>query len=94
MSKIQGYNADQPAFSTQKLVPRIEKFGTKSIEVTYLGENADGHATWILWNSNEPYLLGMLIQGRLGFTFEQRTSEGVMLHRDVSLARIQRALAG
>lgn len=94
MSEIQDYDRDRPVFSTERLVPRMERFGTKNIEVTYLGENAAGSATWILWNSSDPYLIGMLIQGDAGFTFEQRTSGGVLLHQDVSFSRIRRAIAG
>lgn len=94
MNEIQDYDRDRPVFSTERLMPKVERFGDKDIEVTYLGENANGFATWILWNSNDPYLIGMLIQGDQGFTFEQRTSGGVMLHQDVSFSRIRRAIAG
>ncbi|PII83818.1 hypothetical protein BMH32_09590 [Leucobacter sp. OLJS4] len=94
MSEMQQASGGEVALSTQALVPSIQRFGEKDIEVTFLGNNADGQPTWILWNRNEPYLIGVLRQGKLGFTFEQRTDHGVLLHQDISFSRLQRAIAG
>jgi len=80
--------------SKQELVPTVLKVGNREIESTFLGENAFGEPTWVLWNSETPYLIGLLRQGQLGYTFEQRTSHGVMLHEDVSFRRVQAALTG
>lgn len=78
--------------SKQPMVPTMHRFGGRDIETTYLGDNAFGQPTWVLWNPEEPYLIGVLRQGQIGYTFEQRTSQGVMLHEDVSFKRVQRAL--
>ena len=76
----------------QQLVPTILRIGNRDIESTFLGENAFGEPTWVLWNAETPYLVGLLRRGQLGYTFEQRTSHGVMLHEDVSFRRVQAAL--
>lgn len=81
-----------PNLPTQQMVPQIQRIGERDIEMTFLGLNTHGRPTWILWNPTEPFLLGMLTQGRIGFTFEQRTSHGVLLHENVSLERVRRAL--
>ena len=78
--------------SRQVMVPTVLRIGNRDIETTFLGNNAFGQPTWVLWNPEEPYLIGMLRQGQIGYTFEQRTSQGVMLHEDVSFKRVQRAL--
>lgn len=78
--------------SKRPMVPIMQKIGGRDIESTFLGDNAFGQPTWVLWNPREPYLIGILRQGQLGYTFEQRTSHGVMLHEDVSFKRVQRAL--
>lgn len=74
------------------MIPRVQKMGERDIEVTFLGLNAQGRPTWILWNEEEPMLIGLLTQGRLGFTFEQRTSAGVLLHENISLNLVNKAL--
>lgn len=94
MSEIQQEHQPGAAFSTRRNVPVIENIGGKQIEVTFLGTNAQGRLTWIMWNPGQPFLIGMLTQGQLGFTFEQRTGAGVMLHENVPLSRVQRAIAG
>lgn len=74
------------------MVPVMVRMGDRDIESTFLGDNAFGEPTWVLWNADTPYLIGLLRQGQLGYTFEQRTSHGVMLHEDVSFRRVQAAL--
>ena len=74
------------------MMPRIQRMGERDIEVTFLGLNASGRPTWILWNSREPHLIGLLTQGRLGYNFEQRTSMGVFMHENISLTRLNKAL--
>lgn len=76
----------------QDLVPHVQSFGDRDIEVTYLGENTRGRPTWIMWRAEEPSLIGLLTQSQLGFDFEQRTSAGVFVHENISLKRLQRAL--
>ena len=80
------------SLSRREMVPATQRVGARELEVTFLGNNTQGHPTWILWNPQEPYLIGVLIQGTLGFNFEQRTDQGVLLHENVSLQRLQRAL--
>jgi hypothetical protein len=80
--------------STRVLVPSVQRFGNREIETTFLGNNSDGQPTWMLWNPLEPYLIGVLRQGRMGFTLEQRTDQGVMLHENISLKRLQKAIGG
>jgi len=92
MSEVQ--QSGDVTLSTRAMVPSMQRVGNREIEVTYLGNNTQGRPTWILWNASEPYLIGMLIQGKLGFNFEQRTDQGVMLHENISLQRVQRALGG
>lgn len=84
--------AGEVALSTRYLVPMIQRIGNRDIETTYLGDNAFGEPTWVLWTAEEPYLIGILRQGQIGYTFEQRTSQGVMLHKDISFRRVQLAL--
>lgn len=78
---------------TQRMVPVVQRMGDRDIEVTFLGQNAKGQPTWILWNAGSPYLIGLLSQGGLGFTFEQRTSNGVLVHEHIPLHRVQRAVS-
>lgn len=78
--------------SRQELVPAMIQIGELEIETTFLGGNSSGQPTWVLWNANEPYLIGLLRKSEMGYIFEQRTSQGVMMHRDVSFKRVQRAL--
>ncbi len=92
MSQVQ--QSGEVTLSTRAMVPVMQRVGNREIEVTFLGNNTHGQPTWVLWNPNEPYLIGLLIQGKLGFDFEQRTDSGVMLHENISLQRVQRALAG
>ncbi len=92
MSELQ--QSSGVTLSTRAMVPSVQRVGSREIEITYLGNNTHGQPTWVLWNPNEPYLIGMLVQGKLGFTFEQRTGQGVMLHENISLQRVQRALGG
>ncbi len=92
MSEVQ--QSGDVTLTTRAMVPSVQRVGSREIEITFLGNNTHGQPTWILWNSLEPYLIGMLVQGKLGFTFEQRTDQGVMLHENISLQRVQRALGG
>lgn len=85
-------DSGEVALSTQYLVPTIQRIGNRDIETTFLGDNAFGEPTWVLWTAEEPYLIGILRQGQIGYTFEQRTSHGVMLHKDISFRRVQAAL--
>lgn len=92
MSEQGNSEAGEVVLSKQAMVPIVHRIGGRDIETTFLGDNAFGQPTWVLWNSEEPYLIGLLRQGQIGYTFEQRTSQGVMLHEDVSFKRVQRAL--
>lgn len=92
MNELQ--QSDNVTLSTRAMVPSVQRVGSREIEITFLGNNTKGQPTWVLWNPLEPYLIGMLIQGKLGFHFEQRTGQGVMLHENISLQRVQRALGG
>ncbi|WP_449278116.1 hypothetical protein [Leucobacter sp. GX24907] len=94
MNEMQQTDSGGVVLSTQRMVPTVQRFGGRSIEITFLGNNTHGQPTWILWNPDEPYLIGVLNQGKIGFTFEQSTSQGVMLHEDISLRRLQHALSG
>lgn len=78
--------------STQVLVPSVQRIGERDIETTFLGNNSSGQPTWMLWNAESPYLIGMLKQVDEGFTLEQRTDHGVMLHENISFRRLQRAI--
>lgn len=80
------------SLSTRMMVPSVQRFGNREIEVTFLGNNSDGRPTWLLWNSSEPYLIGILHQGKLGFTLEQRTDHGVMKQENISFTRLQKAI--
>lgn len=82
------------ALSTDRLVPQVQRIGQLEIELTFLGPNMHGQPTWIMWNASEPYLIGMLSQGRMGYHFEQRTDSGVQRLENISLNRVQRALGG
>ncbi len=73
-------------------MPGVQRIGSRDIEITFLGENARGQATWILWNASEPHFIGILSKAPMGYNFEQRTSTGVLLHENISLTRLQRAL--
>ncbi|MBO1901751.1 hypothetical protein J4H92_07265 [Leucobacter weissii] len=84
--------SNEITLSTRALVPTLHRIGNREIEATFLGNNTHGQPTWVLWNADEPYLIGVLRQGKMGFTFEQRTSAGVEIHEDVSFKRVRRAL--
>lgn len=94
MSEMQQTRNGSVALSKDVLVPTVQRIGRNDIEITYLGTNSAGQATWIMWNADDPHLIGMLSQGKMGYHFEQRTSTGVMLHENISLSRVQRALGG
>ena len=94
MSEIQQEQQASAAFSTRRNIPVVENIGGRDIEVTFLGTNSLDRMTWILWNPGQPLLIGILTQGQLGFTLEQRTSGGVLLHENVPLSRVQRAIGG
>lgn len=94
MSEMQQSGNGGVALSRDALAPSVQRIGQRDIEFTYLGLNAQGQPSWIMWNPAEPYLLGMLRQGRMGYHFEQRTSTGVLVHENISLSRVQRALGG
>ncbi|MGO1435103.1 MAG: hypothetical protein ACTJFR_03790 [Canibacter sp.] len=92
MNNVHSEGAIEPIFGTQRLVPVKERLGEREIEVTFLGNNAQGEPTWILWNVNDPLLIGVLRQGKIGYTFEQRTSVGPLIHENLSKPRVQRML--
>ncbi len=94
MSEMEQADTGSVALSKNKLMPVVQRIGSRNIEITYLGKNSEGLPTWIMWNAAEPHLIGLLRQGRMGYHFEQRTSSGVMLHENISLSRVQRALGG
>ncbi len=94
MSELQGSNQGTVTLSTRTLVPSVQRFGNRDIETTFLGNNSAGQPTWMLWNPLEPYLIGILRQDRLGFTLEQRTDQGVLVHENLSFKRLQRAIGG
>lgn len=94
MTEMQQTGNGAVALTRETLRPGVQRIGRRDIEITYLGENAYGQPTWIMWNADEPYLIGLLCQGKMGYHFEQRTSSGVMLHENISLSRVQRALGG
>ena len=94
MSEVQQQSGGIVALSTERLTPHIQRIGTQEIEVTFLGPNIHGQPTWIMWNSKEPHLIGMLSQGKMGYHFEQRTGRGVQRLENISLNRVQRALGG
>jgi len=94
MSEMQHTGTGSVALSTERLMPSMQRIGTRDIEITFLGPNAQGQPTWVMWNASEPYLIGLLSQGRIGYHFEQRTSSGVFVHENISLTRVQRALGG
>ncbi|MFA5606135.1 MAG: hypothetical protein WDA07_02920 [Leucobacter sp.] len=94
MSEMQQTGAGSVALSTERLMPSVQRFGGREIEITFLGPNQYGQPTWVMWNPTEPYLIGLLSQGRIGYHFEQRTDSGVLVHENISLQRVQRALGG
>ena len=94
MSEMQQTGNGSVALSTDALVPSVQRIGGRDIEITFLGTNASGQPTWIMWNASDPHLIGMLSQGKMGYHFEQRTSSGVLVHENISLGRVQRALGG
>lgn len=94
MSEMQQGASGGVALLRDTLMPSVQRIGNRDIEITFLGTNAFGQPTWIMWNASEPHLIGMLCQGKMGYNFEQRTSSGVMLHENISLSRVQRALGG
>lgn len=94
MSEMQQAGNGGVALTRETLMPSVQRIGSRDIEITFLGTNAAGQATWILWNADEPYLIGMLCQSKMGFNFEQRTNYGVLVHENISLNRVQRALGG
>ncbi len=94
MSELQESNQGTVTLSTRTLVPSVQRFGNRDIETTFLGNNSDGQPTWMLWNPLEPYLIGILRQDQLGFTLEQRTDQGVLVHENLSFKRLQRAIGG
>ena len=95
MSEMQNQAETQMlALSTDRLMPRVQRIGSQEVEITFLGPNTHGQPTWIMWNAKEPYLIGMLMQGKMGYHFEQRTSGGVDRLENLSLSRVQRMLGG
>lgn len=94
MTEMQQARNDVVALSTERLMPTVQRIGARDIEFTFLGPNSDGQPTWVMWNANEPYLIGVLRQGKIGYTFEQRTTDGPLLLEGISLQRVQRALGG
>lgn len=94
MSELQQSGDEVVALGDAELQPAHQRIGANDIEITYLGLNASGERTWMMWNRREPYLLGVLREGKLGYHFEQRTSTGVMYQENISLKRVRRALGG
>lgn len=94
MSDIQHSGNGSVALSTDRLLPGVQRIGNRDIEVTFLGKNALGQPTWLLWDALQPHLIALLSQGRMGYHLEQRTSYGVMMQENISLSRVQRALGG
>ena len=94
MNEVQQHGDGVVALSTDRLIPHVQRIGQQEIEFTFLGPNRQGQPTWIMWNANEPFLIGMLSQGKMGYHFEQRTGEGVQRLENISLNRVQRALGG
>lgn len=94
MSELSESNRGVVTLSTRMLVPSMQRFGTREIETTFLGNNSAGQPSWMLWNPADPYLIGVLRQTQLGFTLEQRTDHGVMVHENISLRRLQHAIGG
>ncbi|UOQ56315.1 hypothetical protein MUN78_11550 [Leucobacter allii] len=94
MSEMQQAGNGSVALTRTALAPSVQRIGDRDIEITFLGDNAQGLPTWIMWSADEPYLIGMLCQGKMGYHFEQRTSTGVLVHENISLSRVQRALGG
>lgn len=94
MSEMQQTGSDIVALSTERLMPTVQRIGSRDIEFTFLGPNTKGQPTWVMWNAEDPYLLGMLSQGKIGYTFEQMTTAGPQVHEGISLSRVQRALEG
>lgn len=94
MGEVQKQGDGIVALSTDRLIPNVQRIGSQDIEFTFLGPNASGQPTWIMWNASEPFLIGMLSQGKMGYHFEQRTGDGVQLLENITLNRVQRALGG
>lgn len=95
MSEVQHQQGEGiVALSTERLMPNVQRIGNQDIEFTFLGPNLHGQPTWIMWNASEPYFVGMLSQGKMGYHFEQRTDAGVQRLENISLNRVQRALGG
>lgn len=94
MSEVQQHGEGVVALSTDRLMPHVQRIGKLDIEFTFLGPNMYGQPTWIMWNAEEPTLIGMLSQGKMGYHFEQRTGGGVQRLENISLNRVQRALGG
>lgn len=92
MNQEQHGNQLEPLFDTELLVPTKQKVGDREIEVTYIGSASAEEPTWILWNADEPYLIGMVRQSNLGYTFEQRTSVGPLVHKNLSGQNVHRIL--
>lgn len=92
MNELQQQDDAVVALSTDRLMPHVQQIGSQQIEITFLGPNAAGQPTWIMWNPKEPTLIGMLSQGKMGYHFEQRTGSGVQRLENISLNRVRRAL--
>lgn len=94
MNEVQQSKSDVVALSTERLMPSVQRIGSRDIEFTFLGPNSSGLPTWVMWNADEPHLIGLLSQGKIGYTFEQRTTDGPRVLEGISLKRVQRALGG
>lgn len=93
MSEMQAATG-KVTLSTRILAPSVQRIGARDIETTFLGNDTYGQPTWVLWSAETPYLIGMLKQADIGFTFEQRTDQGVLIHENISFRRLQRAIGG
>lgn len=82
-----GRQVERMLGTAQVLVPVVHRVGERLIEVTYLGDGS-GCSTWILWNAENPNLIGMLRQADQGIVFEQSTGEGAFVYRNLSTVKL------
>lgn len=94
MTEVQRTEFDGLLLPTGELLPHVQQFGEQQIEFTFLGNNAEGFPTWIVWSAQDPFLIGILSRRKVGYDLEQRTSAGPLLQQSVTLGRVQRALRG
>lgn len=93
MSEILQGNRRDAALPTRVNVPVVERLNGRTIEITYLGRGATEERTWLLWNPDEPFLVGLVRQGKIGYRLEYRTDSGVEVLENVPLQRIRTAIS-